>query len=283
VTETPASIRKEIKTFLGLTIVISAVAYVPLVASYRVGGTFALGAMMALVWAPGIAALATRYHYHEEIYGMGWGWGENRFQAIAFLLPLAYGIVAYGGIWLTGYATLEGSLFGAIFSLDYLHFLFVFMLSRVFLAAGEEIGWRGFLVPQLAKLTDFTRTSLISGAVWTLWHYPFVIFAEGRFIGVPLLSLEAAYSLCCFTIVGMSAAFTMNWLRLRSGSLWTSVLFRAGHALFLLGLLQPMTRFTANVWYLIGEYGGVLAVANLIIAFFFWRLRDRLPDTRIES
>ena len=76
-TETPASIRKEIKTFLGLTIVISAVAYIPLIASFRVGGTFALGAMLALVWAPGIAALATRYHNHEEIYGMGWGWGLN--------------------------------------------------------------------------------------------------------------------------------------------------------------------------------------------------------------
>ncbi len=282
-TETPASIRKEIKIFLGLTVVFSAAAYIPLVASYRVGGTFAFAAMLALVWAPGIAALATRYHYHEEIYGMGWGWGENRYQALAFFLPLTYGAVAYGGIWLTGYATFEGETAGAIFRLDYLHFLFIFLLSRIFLATGEEIGWRGFLVPQLAKLTDFTRMSLISGAVWTVWHYPFVIFAEGRLLGIPLLSLDAAYTLCCFTIVGMSATFTMNWLRLRSGSLWTAVLLRAGHALFLLGLFQPMTRGPANVWYLIGEYGGILAVVNVIIAFFFWRLRDQLPDTRIES
>ena len=282
-TETPASVRKEIKTFLGLTLVFSAVAYVPLLASYQDDAAFALGAMLALVWSPGIAALATRYHNHEEIYGMGWGWGKSRYQALAFLLPLAYGAVAYGGIWLTSYATVEGGSFRAIFSLSYLQFLALNLLIRIFLATGEEIGWRGFLVPQLAKLTDFTRTSLISGAVWTVWHYPFVIFAEGRFIGVPLLSGEAAYTLCCFTIVGMSATFTMNWLRLKSGSLWTAVLLRAGHALFLLGLFQPMTRGPANVWYLIGEYGGILAIANVIIAFFFWRMRDQLPETRIES
>jgi hypothetical protein len=276
VTETAESIRKEIKVFLGLTVAFSAAAYVPLVASYRVGGTFAFGAMLALVWSPGIAAMATRYHYHEEIYGMGWGWGKTRYQALAFFLPLAYGAVAYGAIWLSGYATVESGL-----SVDYLVVLVYYVMSRLFLATGGEIGWRGFLVPQLAKITTFTRTCLMSGFAWTLWHIPFMVFAEGNLIGVPLLSLEAAYLICCFVIIGMSAAFTMNWIRLKSGSLWTAVFMRAGHSLFLLGLFQPMTRGPASVWYLIGEYGGVLAFANVIIAFVFWKMRDKLPDTRI--
>jgi membrane protease YdiL (CAAX protease family) len=278
VTESSESIRREIKVFLGLTIAFSAAAYVPLVASYRVGGTFAFAAMLALVWAPGIAAMATRYHYHEEIYGMGWGWGEARYQALAFFLPLAYGVVAYGGVWLTGYATVESGI-----SSDYLLFLAYYVMSRFFLATGGEIGWRGFLVPQLAKLTDFTSTCLISGAVWTLWHLPFMIFAEGQFIGIPLLSLEAAYLFCRFVIIGMSATFTMNWIRLKSGSLWTAVFMRTGHSLFLLGLFQPMTRGPASVWYLIGEYGGILALINLIVGIVFWMMRDRLPDTRIPS
>jgi hypothetical protein len=278
VTETAESIRREIKVFIGLTIAFSAAAYVPLVASYRVGGTFAFGAMLALVWAPGIAAMATRYHYHEEIYGMGWGWGETRYQAIAFFLPLAYGAVAYGGAWLTGYATVESGI-----SLNYVHFLAYFVISRFFLATGGEIGWRGFLVPQLAKLTDFTSTCLISGVVWILWQLPFMIFAEGQFLGVAPLSLEAAYLFGCLIVIGMSATFTMNWIRLKSGSLWTAVLMRTGHSLFLLGLLQPMTRGPASVWYLIGEYGGILALANLIIGFIFWTMRDRLPDTRIAA
>jgi membrane protease YdiL (CAAX protease family) len=270
VTETPASIRKEIKTFLGLTIVISAVAYVPLVASYRVGGTFALGAMMALVWAPGIAALATRYHYHEEIYGMGWGWGENRFQAIAFLLPLAYGIVAYGGIWLTGYATLEGSLFGAIFSLDYLHFLFVFMLSRVFLAAGEEIGWRGFLVPELAKVTSFIWVGIISGLMWATWHLAPILLANYD-QGAPLW-----YTIAMFYGTVVLASIPMAWLRLKSGSLWTAVLWHSANNYFVQAFFDKMTVDTGITHYLRGEFGIITVISIGILAVIFYNRRNEL-------
>jgi membrane protease YdiL (CAAX protease family) len=41
---------------------------------------------------------------------------------------------------------------------------------------GEEIGWRGFLVPELAKRHSFVATSLISGIIWALWHYPILLF-----------------------------------------------------------------------------------------------------------
>jgi membrane protease YdiL (CAAX protease family) len=33
-------------------------------------------------------------------------------------------------------------------------------------ALGEEIGWRGFLVPELFKNIGFTGTALVSGVVW---------------------------------------------------------------------------------------------------------------------
>ncbi|UCC50697.1 MAG: CPBP family intramembrane metalloprotease [Anaerolineaceae bacterium] len=43
-------------------------------------------------------------------------------------------------------------------------------------ALGEEIGWRGFMVPQLAKLTSFNKTALIGGVIWGIWHVPIIIF-----------------------------------------------------------------------------------------------------------
>ena len=39
-------------------------------------------------------------------------------------------------------------------------------------ATGEEIGWRGFLVPELAKVLPFTGVALVSGLIWASWHYP---------------------------------------------------------------------------------------------------------------
>ncbi len=46
------------------------------------------------------------------------------------------------------------------------------MLTGVATAAGEEIGWRGFLVPELAKGLPFTAVALVSGIIWAAWHYP---------------------------------------------------------------------------------------------------------------
>ncbi|WP_457831901.1 CPBP family glutamic-type intramembrane protease, partial [Staphylococcus aureus] len=45
-------------------------------------------------------------------------------------------------------------------------------------ALGEEIGWRGFLVPELYKKIGYTKTSLLTGAIWSVWHYPILIFAD---------------------------------------------------------------------------------------------------------
>ncbi|MEJ0055766.1 MAG: CPBP family intramembrane glutamic endopeptidase [Bacteroidota bacterium] len=59
-------------------------------------------------------------------------------------------------------------------------------------ALGEEIGWRGFLVPNLFNVTGYTYTSLITGVVWAVWHYPLLIF------GVYNNGASPLYGLTCF-------------------------------------------------------------------------------------
>jgi uncharacterized protein len=39
-------------------------------------------------------------------------------------------------------------------------------------AIGEELGWRGFLLPRLGQLTGTTAASWIMGVLWSLWHVP---------------------------------------------------------------------------------------------------------------
>jgi membrane protease YdiL (CAAX protease family) len=95
-----------------------------------------------------------------------------------------YALSVYALTWLTGLGAFstdvlapDQSLAGFVVSNATLGFL----LSLVS-ALGEEIGWRGFLVSELAKLTTFAKTSLISGAIWAVWrlsrrHAPLVLSA----------------------------------------------------------------------------------------------------------
>jgi len=65
-------------------------------------------------------------------------------------------------------------------------------------AIGEEIGWRGFLVPELAKWMSVPKTALVSGAIRCVWQHARDLV---RFIR------DYGY-----------AALVSNWLLQRNGS-----------------------------------------------------------------
>src|SRR6478735_7801360 len=82
-------------TFLAFTAGFSALFYARILG----GG---MTNTLALMWSPGVAALLTRLLYQRNVKGEGWGWGETRWQVLAYLLPMAYATVAYGAVWLLG-------------------------------------------------------------------------------------------------------------------------------------------------------------------------------------
>lgn len=47
--------------------------------------------------------------------------------------------------------------------------------SGVFLAMGEEIGWRGFLLPKMDLLMSCKKAIILSGFIWVIWHFPLLI------------------------------------------------------------------------------------------------------------
>ena len=44
--------------------------------------------------------------------------------------------------------------------------------------AGEEMGWRGYLLPRFTQRTGLATASLIVGATWAVWHLPLFFAAE---------------------------------------------------------------------------------------------------------
>jgi uncharacterized protein len=82
-------------------------------------------------------------------------------------------------------------------------------------AFGEELGWRGFLVPALRRYGTWASL-LISGVVWGLWHAPIILlgynFGRTDLSGVLLMTGGCV-------VWGV----LLGWLRLRSGSMWPAV------------------------------------------------------------
>ena len=145
------------------------------------------------------------------------------------------------------------------------------MLRSVSSALGEEIGWRGFLVPELRKTISFTATSLISGIIWSLWHYPILIYGDYN-AGTPTW-----YGLTCFTVMVISISFVFAWMRLKSGSLWTGAILHGSHNLYIQGIFTPLTRNTGKTAWFIDEFGCVLPLVAIVFAIYFWSKRRELP------
>ena len=153
------------------------------------------------------------------------------------------------------------------FHVSIAYFLAYGSLASLLSATGEELGWRGFLVPTLARTMSFGRTAVISGAIWAAWHVPLIVFADYNG-GTP-----AWYSVLCFVVMVVSLGVPFAWLRLRSGSVWPAAILHASHNLFVQGFFDRVTVDTGPTRWLTSEFGAALALAIVGTAWLFWRAR----------
>lgn len=84
-------------------------------------------------------------------------------------------------------------------------------------ALGEELGWRGWLLPKLMPLGALPAL-LISGVIWAAWHAPVILLGYNYPDAPGWLGMAAMAGLC----IPIGAVF--GWLRLRSGSVWPAAL-----------------------------------------------------------
>lgn len=260
---------KKITTYLILTFLLSSIGYYLIIRSKDLGlnPTFVI---FYLMWCPGVSGITTYLIYEKGLSGIGWRPGRVKWLGLAYLLPIAYAAAAYGVVWLSGLAAINPDYRFNPFSLIVIGTLF-----NVANATGEEIGWRGFLVPQLYKLTNFTATCLITGIIWSVWHFPLIIY------GVYLATMPMAPQLLLFVVTVTSMTFVISWLRLKSGSVWPAILLHASHNLYIQSLFDPLTIETSSLSkYVVGESGIAMTIVFITVAVVFWRLRKRLPEGR---
>jgi len=270
-------------TYLLLVFAFSSVFYFLILRAHRLGaggGLYVTGIM----WCPALAAAAALKLNGRPLADLGWKWPQARYAALSWFIPLLYAAIAYIVVWSSGLGgvpnhefmdrlvTRMGLRLSATGSTGvYILLAGTFgMVSGLATALGEEIGWRGFLVPELFKNFGFTATSLISGIVWACWHYPVLIWGDYN-AGTPTW-----YGLTCFTVMVVAIAFVFAWMRLRSGSLWAGALLHASHNLYVQNVFTPLTRNTGKTAWFIDEFGAILPIVAVVFAIYFWRRRNEL-------
>lgn len=86
-------------------------------------------------------------------------------------------------------------------------------------ALGEEVGWRGWLLPRLMPLGPWPAL-LITGVVWGLWHAPLILLGYN-------FERPGVDGLLMMVVACVLLGVLLGWLRLRSGSIWPPVLAHA--------------------------------------------------------
>ena len=160
------------------------------------------------MWIPAVSTLLTiRFITHEKLSSVGLRFGPSwkPYLASALLLPLAF-VLTYLLTWLLGLGRPDWELIsfyrliassGADMSAapDPTQLLVSFVFLSLFISPwinaifglGEELGWRGYLLPRLMPLGKW-KAYLILGVIWGLWHAPLITIGFA-YPGYPVLGI----------------------------------------------------------------------------------------------
>jgi membrane protease YdiL (CAAX protease family) len=270
-----------IVTFLVLTFGFSSYFYFRIIA----GGEGIDPWVIPLMLCPGVSAILTKLIFDRSLKGLGWKPGPAKWLGLGYVLPILYGAVIYGIVWLVGLGGFTTDIVAedvargmpdasrAQMVVVYTLFLATIVYVRGGLpgSLGEELGWRGFLFPELQRMTSFTTASLISGVAWAFFHLPIILFSDYH-SGAPI-----AFTVVVFFISTIAHTFVNNWLRAKSGSVWPTVLLHTSHNVFVSHVYDTLTARYPLTDFFVTEFGLGMLVINVLMALYVWAHRDELP------
>jgi membrane protease YdiL (CAAX protease family) len=278
---------KQIVTFICLVFLFSSLPYFLMIHTHHVMTGNGLVVRM-IMWCPTAAALATCALFRIDTRTLGWNWRPLRYEALGYYLPLLYAIPVYAATWIAVPGSFALGAFekaaATSFSMPSSPHVSAFGLMIPMLATlgvigslanalGEEIGWRGFLLPRLVGQFGFTFGCVVSGLIWGVWHYPGLLWADYN------AGTNPKYALACFTCMVVAMSFVMGWLRLKSGSLWPCAMLHASHNLFIQAVFDEMTAPAGRALYITTEFGCGLVLTISAAAVYFWSRRRELDSS----
>lgn len=177
--------------------------------------------------------IAGRYVFRDGFGDAGWRWGKPKHYLLVVGLVL--------GLWFV--PTIIDLAVGTLHLPDdvtgmQIVWIFVFLLGFV-PCFGEEFGWRGYMLPRLARRFSPRKAVFIHAIIWWAWHLPVLVgvgvhagIAAAEEIAVPA-SVSVATTVAAVVLLGAAPAilhgvvFAYIWTR--TGSLAVATVYHLAY------------------------------------------------------
>lgn len=277
-----ARARRGLRTYFTVVVVVSAALQGWIIAHGGLGGPWGV-LVFPLMYTPTLASVIARLSGGEGFGDVSFRWGGaagTRAAVTAWLFPVVVGTVAYGIAWTSGlaeFAMPTGGMLQGITNpvVRFLALLPVALtvgtLISCLSAFGEEVGWRGYMVPRLVQ-AGVARADVVSGVIWSVWHVPLILWGGYAVGEYPLLS-----ALLFVATVVPAALFYFRW-RMTSGSVWPAVIAHGSWNVVIQSVFDPFTHGAhAATW--TGESG----VLTVLVMWSLFALMHRARWAGMEA
>jgi CAAX protease family protein len=173
----------------------------------------------------------------------------------AIVIPVLVLGGSYAVTWISGIAEMKAPVISG--SLKFILVAFLGLAFSTFLAMGEEVGGRGYMLPRLQSMGVF-KAMLVVGFLHGVWHLPLMLATPwyhssgNKFIVVPL-----------FLVTLTLAGILFGYLRFTTGSVWPCAI---AHAVYNVAW-DVLTGFTApsspDALEYVGGESGILPILGL--------------------
>ncbi|WP_020107235.1 CPBP family intramembrane glutamic endopeptidase [Nocardia sp. 348MFTsu5.1] len=169
----------------------------------------------------------------------------------ALAIPMVLVILAYGAAVLSGVADFVSIHFTPLGSASWVADLVIELAIGTVFILGEEIGWRGFLLPRIQQFTNRRKAAVLTGFIHGCFHLPLILIATtydadgSRWIVAPM-------AVATITVAGIFYAYLWD----RSHTVWpVAVAHNAANTAFVLGAAAVVAASPADLAYVAGESG----------------------------
>ena len=226
-------------------------------------------ALIVTMFCPLLAVLLVQKAFLRQPTGIGWKvQGKRRFWLAAWFGEMdAQTLRSQLGVSTLSYL-LQNGLFAVLLA----------PAINMFPALGEEVGWRGYMMPRLKERFGLLNGRLLGGVVWGVWHWPLMLLVGyeygTNYLGAPLLGL-VVWCVVCFALNTL-----LDWLYEKTGCIWVPAI---AHGAFNAIAALPQVLVTpADAYYnVLGPMPiGLIAALPMLAAAVWLTLREMKQEEK---